>query len=287
MKPATDFQMLRKAVREAEIGTGSVRKAIQSAKFFITGRNFTGLIRTFRNSKEWEKALEIFETMRVCDLSVGEPPNFYTFSATISVCSKSGQLEEALWLLKEMKDSALEDPSLMPDAAVYRLIILCCIKKGRCDDAVDMLCEMSQEGINADEDTLENIVMALVRVESWKLAIWVLNGLHACGAVLSVEHYGDFIEFAVKAGSIEVATEVFLTMQMLDVKPDQRCCDNIVHATIATEDLDTAIQLLEDMRECEIPISNGAYACVLVASMEARCMESGLRVVNLMEKHSS
>lgn len=286
MEAATDIQELRKAVRSAETGTGSVRRAIQSATFFITGRNFTGLIRSFRNSREWEKALEIFEAVRMCGPAVGDPASFYTFSATISVCSKSGKLEEALWLLREMKAGAEEDPSLQPDAAVYRLIILCCIKQARCNDAVDLLDEMWQKGLHADDDTLKKVLQALIQGKSFKRAVRVLDSLHASDVVLSVEQYGDFIKSAVEEDSYDVAIEVFLMMQMAGIEPDKQCCDSILLSSAQSGDLDVTIPLLEGMSEFGIPISNRMYACVLEASIKTREMESGLRVVRLMEKHS-
>lgn len=267
MEGLSNISELRKAVKEAEKGTGSVRKAIQSARFFISGREFTGLIRACRNSKQWEKALEILETVRLEDSSVGESTSFYTFSATISVCSKSGRLREAMWLLNEMKAAGTKDPSLKPDAAVYRLILLCCVRQGDCKTAVDILDEMFLGGLETDEETLKRVLLGLVQGGSWQHALWLLDELHARGETLPTEHYSDFIRCSVEKDNLTIATEVFIMMQMAGVKPNACICHHIVLGILVSGDLEFALQFVKEMHACGIPVFEQTYKCLSRASM--------------------
>lgn len=188
-----------------------------------------------------------------------------------------------MWLLAEMKEAAKEDPSLKPDAAVYRLIVLCCARLGDCVAAVEMLKEMFHEGFIADEETLKRVLLVLIQGRSWKPATWLLDILHACGATLPADCYSDFIGFAVETGDDNVATEVFLAMQMAGVEPQPSTCHHIMHAILARNNLDDGIKLLENMHDSGIPVYTKTYACFLKASMEAGNVELGLRVAKLME----
>lgn len=276
MESFSNISTLRKAVKEAAKGTGSVRKAIQSASFLISGREFTGLIRACRNSRQWEKALEILETVRLEDPLIGDLPSFYTFSATISVCSKSGRLMEALWLLREMKTAAEKDSSLKPDAAVYRLIVLCCVRVGDCNTAVDLLNEMLLKGLDTDEETLKKVLLGFVHAKSWHHATWLLNELHVRGETLPTEHYSDFIESAMETGHFDIATEVFLMMQMTGEKPSACICHRIILGILDRGDLESAVQLVRDMHECGIAVFEQTYKCLSRASMAAE--RAGLAV---------
>lgn len=279
-----DSSALRKAVKNAAAGTGMVRKAIESAGFFITGRGYTGLIRDCRNSRQWEKALEILDIVREGNESLGGPLSFYTFSATISVCSKSGRLGETMRLLREMQAAAKSDTALQPDAAVYRLIILCSARLGKCQVAVDLLHEMFQQGLEADVETLKRVLLALVQCGEWKEAVWLLNLIHEGGEVLSSERYNDFIGCAADAGETGVAVEVFLMMQMAGVIPNSSSCHCMVYAVQASGDLDTGLHLLRDMHEGGILVYTKTYACLMRASIDAGRQDVLQKVTTLMEK---
>lgn len=62
--PAVDMDGLREAVGQASAGTGEVRRAITSATFQPRAAAFTSLIQQCARAKNWQKALEVFETMK-------------------------------------------------------------------------------------------------------------------------------------------------------------------------------------------------------------------------------
>lgn len=279
MKLARDISMLKKAIKVAEKQTGSIQESIESARFFITGRNFTALIRECRKHGQWEKAMEILEVVRNGDEFFGEGPSFFTFSATISVCSKSGRLDEALQLLREMKNAMVEDPLMKPDAAVYRLIILCSVRLEKFSVAVGLLLEMIQYGLQANKETLLKVLSAMINGRSWLHAAWVLNELHSCDVVLSAQHYNDFIRSAVEVGNIEIATEVFLMMQMVGVDPDPFSCHYMVQAAVISGNPEVGMQLLEDMSENGIPVFKDTYRCLLRGPIEKCDVSSSVNVI--------
>lgn len=62
--PAVDMDGLREAVGQATAGTGEVRRAITAATFQPRAAAFTSLIQQCARAKNWQKALEVFETMK-------------------------------------------------------------------------------------------------------------------------------------------------------------------------------------------------------------------------------
>ena len=72
--PAVDMDGLREAVAQASASTGEVRRAITAATFQPRAAAFTSLIQQCARAKNWEKALEVFETMKEYPaVKVGSP----------------------------------------------------------------------------------------------------------------------------------------------------------------------------------------------------------------------
>lgn len=274
---------IKSVLRMAKPGTGAIRRAIQSADFVIPGREFTRLIRDCRNTKQWEKALEILEAVRLGGPTVGELPSFYTFSATISVCSKSGRVAEALWLLGEMKAAAAKDASIKPDASVYRLVILCCARQNEPAIAVRLLREMSEEGAMPSEDVLQQLLKALVGGVAGKKAVEVLDELHGLGVALPVGCYNSVLKTAANEGDMNTTTEVFLMMQMAGVDPDASSCDHMMHAIATASHPVRGLQLLQDMKESGIHLHASTYAQLLKSCMDDGHSELLPQVFQTME----
>lgn len=55
------------------------------------------------SSGNWEDAVSLVREMK----DKGVPPNFISYSVAISACAKAGQHEPALALMKEMKDAGI------------------------------------------------------------------------------------------------------------------------------------------------------------------------------------
>lgn len=280
---ATSLSKLRRAVKAAEPGNGSTRAAIQSANFVISAREFTRLIRSCRNTGQWEKALEILEVVRMGDPKVGAAPNFFTFSAAISVCSKSRRVAETLWLLDEMKAAAKVDSSFQPDTVVYRLVIMCCTREGEHAMALNLFAEMSDGGIEADDQTLEHVLAALIHSMAWERAIQILDKMHARGMVLALDQYNRFIESCSKEGDLSTATEVFLMMQMVGVEPDSNSCCHIMYAIEASGCPVKGADLVEDMHACGIAVQPETYACLLGGCMKTEDNDLLSKVITMMK----
>ena len=79
----------------------------------------------------------------------GIAPNIITYSAAISACEKSGQVEKCLDLLDEMKADGV-----VPDVIAYWTIIHACEEGGQADKAVHLRAEMMAAGFALDSSGL-------------------------------------------------------------------------------------------------------------------------------------
>lgn len=222
------------------------------------------------------------QVVRQVDLEVGARPNFFTFSATISVCSKSRRLSETLWLFNEMKAAAETDSSCRPDGVVYRLVIMCCHQESKLNEIVQLYLEMTKEGIETDDQTLQHVLSSCMEDKAWKVAIDVLDKLHSRDITLSTGQYASLISLCVAEGDMDSAIEVFLMMQMMEVKPDASCCHSAMSSIKWLGDPCVGIQLLQDMNYCDIAILPETYACILKTCMDARSSDTLSRVIEMM-----
>ncbi len=63
---------------------------------------YGSIISALERGGQWERALEVFERMRVG----GVAPNAYIFTSLISACEEGGQWRQATQLFKQMKVGA-------------------------------------------------------------------------------------------------------------------------------------------------------------------------------------
>lgn len=248
-----DLPGLVKAMKSALPGDGSIESLIDSATFDITSREFTRLITACRSPKQWRKAIEILEVAKRMDPTSSSHSNFFTYSAAISVCCKSGRLKEGLRLLKEMKEASMENPSLAPDSVVYRLLVACCMKHGKHRQAVDCFWECICTGLEPDDQTLQHALKAMIGLKEWSMAGDVLDKLHGRRGGLPLQEYTKFITACCADGNLQMATEVLLTMQMVGVSPDMQICGIMLLAIRAAGLQDLWTQFQEEMRLSGIP----------------------------------
>lgn len=264
-----DLPGLMKAVKAALPGDGTIEAMVDSAPFEISSREFTRMITACKGLKQWKKALEILEVAKQKHMSGCPQPNIFTYSAVISVCCRSGRLQEGLRLLDEMKSAAKANSALAPDSIVYRLLVGCCLKLGRYNQVVDLYQECVDAGLEPDDHTLQHVLNALIYLKEWKNAADVMDMLHVRRGCLPVQQYNVFIEACCNVDNLEMATEVLLTMQMLGVSPNVHTCRHIVQAIEAAGLPELGVQFVKDAQSCGIRVPLATLVRVLIGSQHS------------------
>ncbi|GMH41415.1 hypothetical protein BSKO_09325 [Bryopsis sp. KO-2023] len=284
--PAGSMQALRRALKYARVGTGEIAKAIESCSFDIRERGFTMLIVTCRRSGRWRKAMEIFETMRGKVISTrGVKPNFYTYSALISVCCNAGACAKAIEIIEEMTPTLGRDSSVEPDVGIYRAVISACLRFERFKSVLDLHHTMLKRGVPQDVVILLCVLEAFLKFKKWRQAADAMDELHAMGVTIPMKHYTHFMSCCAEDGNLYMALEIFLTMQMADVRPTSAICHQVMLAVRASDQPAIGLELLREMHREDIDVSLDTYNCLLWTLAASGQWEQTLKVFVKMEAH--
>ena len=128
--------------------------------------SYNAAISACRRCINLEKALELLQEMK----DSGICPNVITYSAVISVCEKCGNLEKALELLQEMKDSGIR-----PNVITYNAVISACEKCSNLEKALELLEEMKDSGIYPDVITYSAVISACEKCKNYIKALELLE----------------------------------------------------------------------------------------------------------------
>lgn len=269
--PARDFGALKSKIKRTEWGTGRVAQIITSSSYPVTVRDFTLLIMGCKKQCEWLKALEIFDVLR--RVGAGElkllgraaehapAPNFYSYSAVVSVCCKTGALPAALSLLCLMKQEAQKDESLAPDETTYRQLITAA-KRWRNMELVLVLFEEAKlRGLEVDQHCLRCCLEASMGLGRWSQALDIVDKLVHCGSEegLSGEElqsqFLDIVRGCGDSGEMNLIVEVLLTMQVLGLEPGVEVLTAVMLAAERAEDVKFGMELYQELcdKACEVP----------------------------------
>lgn len=255
---------LRLKVKAVSVGTGEVARAICECGFTLSERGITTLIVSCARNHQWERAVEVFQAMSCPALAARVKPNFYIYSALISVCCAGGAFQQALDKLGEMRATAKLDPKLKPDVQLYRILMGSFHAAGRHADVLqlfDMLLEDSVEGYSSQ--VLLWVLEDAAKGEDWEKAFLVLDKLNELKMDVPQRVYTKLLATCAKRREFEIAIELFLGMQMAGIVPDSFSCHNMIAAAASAEpDGRLCVELLQSMHETKIPVLPCTYEYV-------------------------
>lgn len=269
--PARDFSALKSKVKRTVWGCGSIAHLITSSTYAVTVRDFTLLIMGCKKQCEWLKALEIFDVLRKVgagQLKLHSPsatppaPNFYSYSAVVSVCCKTGALPAALNLLCLMKEESQKDKSLAPDKTTYRQLITAAKRWRNMELVLVLFGESKERGLQLDQQCLRCCLEADIELGRWGHALDVMDEVLRTSssedAVPGKELHAVFEEIVsgcARSGEVDLAVEALLTMQVLELEPGEKVLNAVMMAAERAEDVQLAEELYQELwkKTCEVP----------------------------------
>lgn len=275
---------LKRAIMVASAGTGEVRKWIETCTFGPKEPAFTKLIVMCGGLGQWEKAIEVFETM-VCPKTEGVAalkPNKYTFSAMISAFSNAGQWGLALQYFDEMKEDARFDDECKPSRVTYSAVIAACERGGLYTTALGFFHEMLHAGIEPDRATLFCVVEICVKSGTWGQAEEILHELHLKGIPGPAQAYAGFLEHCAAQGDIRKSLSFFMKMQQLGRRAEACTCGGLMLALEAGRLPGVAFQLFEEMVSVGMEVEEGVANSLLRTVVRDGAQEELLSVLEYM-----
>ena len=241
-------------------------------RFFI----WAGLQSNYRHSSfMYSKACELLQINRnpgvVVDIVEGYRVDGCVVSAKafkvlLNLCKEARLANEALWVLRKMKEF-----SLQADTTVYNVVVRLFCEKGEMDMAEELMNEMGLSDLYPDMITYVAMIKGFCNVGRLEDACGLVKFMRGHGCMPNVVVYSTLLDRVCKCGSMGRALELLGEME----KEGGDCSPNVVTYTSVIKSFCEKGQMMEAL---EILDRMEAFGCapnrVTVSSLiNSLCME--------------
>lgn len=254
---AYDMDSLKKAIYNAKTGTGEVSRIISTCLFRPREQAFTKLINLCGRLKNSKKAEEVFEAMKLCN---GIKPNFYSYSALITACNNSGNLNKSLVIFEKMKEAALNDTGCRPNQVTYSAMITGCEREGEYERAIYYFDEMQELGMMPDRVSYWACIISSQKLGLMEKASDVIDNMHVNNVVGPLEPYKQQLIYFSEKKKWKQAIDLFTNMQNHGQFVNSDCCRIMMRAFEESNRPELAYKLIKYVKNCDIAIDNETLA---------------------------
>eukprot|EP00435_Cladocopium_sp_Y103_P000830 s5222_g1.t1 len=195
--------------------------------------------------QDWQRALHLFSTLAAWRVEA----NLITFSAAVSACEEGRAWREALDLLRQMTEGAVqrddEDVAVKADVISYNASISACEKGNQWHRAVDLLLQLRQRRLEEDPrfEALGIWLMLLVPQDMISSLVWFWGCVRYCG-------YSSAILACDQAGEWQQALLLLTDIQQRRLQVNVITYSSAIHACETRGKWRQALSLLEDLLGC-------------------------------------
>merc|ERR1719335_1663190 len=167
-------------------------------------------------------------------------PDTVTYSTIIKGFCRSGSLDRALAILKDMK----ADGNFAPDEMMYNSLLDGCAKEHRPNDALKLLDEMRKSGVAPSNYTLSMMVKLMGRCRRLKQAFSILEDIsREYGLKVNIQVYTCLIQACFTNRQAAKALAVHDQMIQEGLIPDETTYSVLVKGCIQASRVDKAVEL--------------------------------------------
>lgn len=139
----------------------------------------------------------------------GIRPNKATFHIVIPSSARRGDIQDAVYFMKEMKSSGLK-----PDTVIYNVLIESVTKRGDINKAFTLAREMQSFGCNPNIRTLSLLMQACSDMGSYVEAESIMNSLPEFGLKPDVNCYSSLMTAYGKSGLTNAAEKIMEVVKL-------------------------------------------------------------------------
>ncbi|KAG0631017.1 hypothetical protein M758_1G221100 [Ceratodon purpureus] len=198
----------------------------------------------------------------------------YLQSALVSMYAKCGSMEDAQQVFDQMSER---------NVVAWTAMITGCAQHGRCREALEYFEQMKKEGIKPDKVTFTSVLSACTHVglveEGRKhfRSMFVDYGISPMG-----EHYSCFVDLLGRAGRLEEAENVILSMPF---KPGASVWGALLSACRVHSDVERGERAAENVLKLD-PADAGAYVALSNIYAAAGRYEDAEKVRQVMDNRA-
>ncbi|KAH0907923.1 hypothetical protein HID58_039750 [Brassica napus] len=158
------------------------------------------------------KAFEYFTRLQNEGLKV----DIFTYEALLKACCKSGRMQSALAVTKEMSTRNIPRNSF-----VYNILIDGWARRGDVWEAADLMQQMKKEGVKPDIHTYTSFISACSKAGDMNRATQTIQEMEALGVRPNIKTYTTLIKGWARASLPEKALSCYEEMKAMGLKPDK------------------------------------------------------------------
>jgi pentatricopeptide repeat protein len=255
--------------------------AVRNAGILPTAHAYTIVFRALANAAagprdmRWAEAQRAWEGMRARGLVATEG----TYLAYVDCAVACGDWQQAKRSLEAMK---VKGPA--PTAAVYATVTRGLVLGRQAEDARRLYAEMKSLGFAVNLVTYNALVDAMAKVGDVEGAADLFRDMCAQGVAPDLVTFSTVIKAYCVQGDLEPAIQLFSLMRKRGLVPDQILFNSLLDGCAKKPMRSLAEQVLRDMEESSIPVSN--YTVSILVKLYGRCgdMEEAIRVKEALSK---
>lgn len=179
----------------------------------------------------------IFEDMQ----AKGITPNLITYSTALKGHCNSGDVRQAFGILEKVR----RDPKLKPDEIMYNSLLDGCAQGGLVEEGLELLKQMSGEGVQPSNFTLSLLVKLMSRARKLDNAFSIVEEVSKKYNIEPNVHvHTNLVQACITNRNLARAMTVFENMIRLRVLPDTRTYSLLIRGNLQAGNWEAADRLL-------------------------------------------
>jgi len=191
-----------------------------------------------------------------------------------------GNCEEAMQLLKEMQNEGLQ-----PEATTYNLILRGFAKKGNVHGAERLLMQMESAGVQGTICSYNTVLDACSKAGNAEACEKWLSRMLRHGPQVNVISFATTIYAWAKRGDEAKARCWFDRMTEANIEPDTVCYNSMIHACSITGNPEMAEQWMQEMQDRRIVPTVMTFTTLIDGCAKAGDLSRAEKWFNEMQEH--
>lgn len=244
---------------------------------------YGSVIKSFLQRKDYDRVWSLQEEM----VKLGIQFTLSTFNVLIDVCARSGQMQRAEPLLKDMGELGIE-----PNVITFSSVIKGYCSENRVDKAFELLEEMKKTTtVVPDEVTYNTLLDGCARYGQFERGLAVLEEMKSVGVPPSNFTLSVLVKLANRSKKPAKAFELCEQIcSEFKIRPNMHVYNNLIHACTNYNDFQRSLEVFGQMLSERVRPDGRTYSLLLRACISARatreaelllCLATGLTKKNV------
>merc|ERR1719444_757404 len=246
--PESAHELIREMLANAE--TSSLVNAVI----------YCSVLKGFSHQRQIDRVWLVYEEMRTEKLAM----SLAAYNALIDACARSSDMARVPQLLQDMAKDRLE-----PNIVTYSTILKGYCQENRLDNAFELLQEMKQSTkYQPDEITYNTLIDGCARYGLYEKGLLLLREMQEAGVRPSNFTLSVLVKLATRSRRPEKAFELCKELaQQYNLRLNVHVYNNLIHACTSNQDMQHALQVLEQMLQEKIRPDARTFTLLLRGSV--------------------